>query len=176
MEEVESTLRKAPGVTDAGAYADREEGETRIVACVTAGEELDVPALRAHLRDRLPTTCCPPASSRCPACRSAPTASSTARPCATSWRAPGPDGGDFAPADATEAAVAALWRELLGAPPATADENFFDAGGHSLLAVRLAGRLEATAGRRVPLRRILGAPTVRGIAAVCHEVRKEARG
>lgn len=45
--------------------------------------------------------------------------------------------------------------------------------GHSLLAVRLAGRLAATAGRRVPLRRILGAPTVIAIAALCREIQQE---
>ncbi|MFI1972304.1 non-ribosomal peptide synthetase [Streptomyces cinnamoneus] len=177
LEEVESTLRKAPGVTDAGAYADRDEGETRVVACVTADEELDVPALRAHLRDRLPDYMLPARVEqvpRLPLGTNGKLDRAALRDVVASTRAR--RGSDFAPADATEAAVAALWRELLGAPPATADENFFDAGGHSLLAVRLAGRLEATAGRRVPLRRILGAPTVRGIAAVCHEVRKEARG
>lgn len=79
----------------------------------------------------------------------------------------------FTPSDTTEAAVAELWRELLGAPPASADQNFFDAGGHSLLAVRLANRLATVAGRRVPLRRILGAPTVTAIAAACREIQQE---
>ncbi|NEA46254.1 phosphopantetheine-binding protein, partial [Streptomyces sp. SID10815] len=43
------------------------------------------------------------------------------------------------PADWTdrERAVAALWRDVLGHAPATPDDDFFEQGGHSLLAARL---------------------------------------
>ncbi|MFJ5723183.1 AMP-binding protein [Streptomyces sp. NPDC093149] len=174
LEEIEATLRKAPDVTDAGAYTETERGETRIVACFTADEETGPAALRGYLRDRLPDYMLPARIqqlARLPLTTNGKldrTALRTLVKNAGQERTAG-----FAPSDATEAAVAALWQELLGAPPASADQNFFDAGGHSLLAVRLANRLASTAGRRVPLRRILGAPTVTAIAALCREIQQE---
>ena len=41
------------------------------------------------------------------------------------------------PRTATERALAQIWQDLLGAPPSNIYEDFFAAGGHSLLAVRL---------------------------------------
>ncbi|MEU3655493.1 non-ribosomal peptide synthetase [Streptomyces sp. NPDC032161] len=174
LEEIEATLRKAPGVTDAGAYAETEDGEARVVACCTADEEIAPAALRGYLRDRLPDYMLPARVQQVPALP----VSTNGKLDRTALRALVNGIGrerttGFTPSDATEAAVAALWEELLGAPPASADQNFFDAGGHSLLAVRLANRLVATAGRRVPLRRILGAPTVTAIAALCRETPQE---
>ncbi|MEU9848523.1 non-ribosomal peptide synthetase [Streptomyces sp. NPDC047985] len=176
LEEIEATLRKAPGVTDAGAYAKTEDGEARVVACCTADEEIAPAALRGYLRDRLPDYMVPARVQQVPTLPMSTngkldrTALRTLVDRIGQERTTG-----FAPSDATEAAVAALWEELLGAPPASAEQNFFDAGGHSLLAVRLANRLVATAGRRVPLRRILGAPTVTAIAALCRETPQEDR-
>ncbi|MFF4175565.1 amino acid adenylation domain-containing protein [Streptomyces sp. NPDC001750] len=174
LEEIEATLRKAPGVTDAGAYAETEDGEARVVACCTADEEIAPAALRGYLRDRLPDYMLPARVQQVPTLP----VSTNGKLDRTALRALVNGIGrerttGFTPSDATEAAVAALWEELLGAPPASADQNFFDAGGHSLLAVRLANRLVATAGRRVPLRRILGAPTVTAIAALCRETPQE---
>ncbi|MFF9401845.1 MULTISPECIES: amino acid adenylation domain-containing protein [unclassified Streptomyces] len=174
LEEIEATLRKAPGVTDAGAYAETEDGEARVVACCTADEEIAPAALRGYLRDRLPDYMLPARVQQVPTLP----VSTNGKLDRAALRALVNGIGrvrttGFTPSDATEAAVAALWEELLGAPPASADQNFFDAGGHSLLAVRLANRLVATAGRRVPLRRILGAPTVTAIAALCRETPQE---
>ncbi|MER6502808.1 non-ribosomal peptide synthetase [Streptomyces sp. NPDC001455] len=174
LEEIEATLRKAPGVTDAGAYAETEDGEARVVACCTADEEIAPAALRGYLRDRLPDYMLPARVQQVPTLP----VSTNGKLDRTALRALVNGIGrerttGFTPSDATEAAVAALWEQLLGAPPASADQNFFDAGGHSLLAVRLANRLVATAGRRVPLRRILGAPTVTAIAALCRETPQE---
>ncbi|MER6609777.1 non-ribosomal peptide synthetase [Streptomyces sp. NPDC000927] len=174
LEEIEATLRKAPGVTDAGAYAETEDGEARVVACCTADEEIAPAALRGYLRDRLPDYMLPARVQQVPTLP----VSTNGKLDRTALRALVNGIGrerttGFTPSDATEAAVAALWEELLGAPPVSADQNFFDAGGHSLLAVRLANRLVATAGRRVPLRRILGAPTVTAIAALCRETPQE---
>lgn len=47
------------------------------------------------------------------------------------------------PATAAERAVDAAWTEILGAPPADPERSLFDAGGDSLAAIRLYGRLVA---------------------------------
>ncbi|GGT42061.1 hypothetical protein GCM10010207_47740 [Streptomyces atratus] len=174
LEEIEATLRKAPDITDAGAYAENEGGEARTVACFTADEESGTAALRGYLRDRLPDYMLPARIQQVPRLPLSTNGKLDRTALRTLVESIGQERtAGFTPTDDTEAAVATLWQELLGAPPASADQNFFDAGGHSLLAVRLANRLAKTAGRRVPLRRILGAPTVTAIAALCRETQQE---
>lgn len=64
-----------------------------------------------------------------------------------------------------EEQVLALWREVLGAPEASADENFFEAGGTSLVATRLASRLTTQLAMRVTAAEILAHPSARKLAA-----------
>ncbi|MBB3120917.1 non-ribosomal peptide synthetase [Pseudoduganella violacea] len=47
-----------------------------------------------------------------------------------------------APQDGAEAALAALWAELLGMDSIGRNDNFFQLGGHSLLAVQLTARIQ----------------------------------
>ncbi|MEV5387409.1 amino acid adenylation domain-containing protein [Streptomyces sp. NPDC052721] len=64
-----------------------------------------------------------------------------------------------APRDETEAAVAAIWSELLGTTVG-AHDNFFASGGHSLLVTRAANRMREAFGVPVPLSLVFEAPTV----------------
>ncbi|HEY1551419.1 MAG TPA: phosphopantetheine-binding protein, partial [Kofleriaceae bacterium] len=64
-----------------------------------------------------------------------------------------------------ERIVAAAWHAALGVPPATSDEDFFAAGGHSLVATEVAVRLSQTLGVDVPLTMMFDAPTVHAQAA-----------
>ncbi|MEU6422776.1 condensation domain-containing protein [Streptomyces spiralis] len=69
------------------------------------------------------------------------------------------------PRGETERRVAELFEELLGVPGLGRYDNFFDFGGHSLLAVRLAGRVADELGRTLPVGAVMKDPTIRGIAA-----------
>ncbi|MFD4257578.1 condensation domain-containing protein [Streptomyces sp. NPDC058534] len=60
-------------------------------------------------------------------------------------------------------AIVQAWRTVLESDPASDDENFFDAGGNSILLVVLQRELSKRLGFRVPLRMISGAPTVSGL-------------
>ena len=64
-----------------------------------------------------------------------------------------------------EQTVAQLFADLLGREPIGADDDFFDLGGDSLLAVQLVAEIEALTGRTAALDAIAAAPTPRGIAA-----------
>lgn len=46
----------------------------------------------------------------------------------------------------TLAALAAIWREMLGVKSVSPDDNFFALGGHSLLAVKTVGAIQVALG------------------------------
>ncbi|HKE16310.1 MAG TPA: acyl carrier protein, partial [Kofleriaceae bacterium] len=62
---------------------------------------------------------------------------------------------------ALERLVAVAWHEALGVAPRSVDEDFFAAGGHSLLAAEVAARLEDLLAIAVPFTMVLDRPTVR---------------
>jgi acyl carrier protein len=73
------------------------------------------------------------------------------------------------PGSALEQRIAELVASLLGKPSVTREENFFMAGGHSMLGVQLVARVRDTFGVKLNLRQLFGAPT---IAALSAEVEK----
>ncbi|HET7557589.1 MAG TPA: amino acid adenylation domain-containing protein, partial [Rhodanobacteraceae bacterium] len=64
-----------------------------------------------------------------------------------------------------ELAFTQLWRELLRVQNIGLDDNFFDLGGDSLLAVRVFQRAQELTGVNLPLSMLLSAPTIAGQAA-----------
>jgi amino acid adenylation domain-containing protein len=73
-------------------------------------------------------------------------------------------GSYAAPRDALEAQVAGIWETLLGVRPIGIHDNFFDLGGHSMLAVKLMAEIETACGRRLPLNVLFQRPTVAHLA------------
>ena len=63
-----------------------------------------------------------------------------------------------------EVRLAACWAEVLGLDKVSIDDDFFDLGGYSLLATRLASAIQKSLQRDVPLLKIFESPTVAGIA------------
>ena len=87
-------------------------------------------------------------------------AGETTRPSA--WRAPRSE---------AEKEMAALWSELLGIDRPGLDDNFFDHGGESLVAVRLSVRLRRKFGVELPIASLFEAPTLAEAAAVIDRAR-----
>jgi thioesterase domain-containing protein/acyl carrier protein len=70
------------------------------------------------------------------------------------------------PRDAVEITLARMWREILGLPQVGIHDDFFDVGGHSLLAVRLSAAIRAEWDVEIPLSSLLRHGTVAGLAAL----------
>ncbi len=64
----------------------------------------------------------------------------------------------------TERRIISIWRSLLGAERIGAQDNFFDLGGHSILATKLVGELQASFGQTIQLRDLFADPTPAGMA------------
>jgi len=69
-----------------------------------------------------------------------------------------------APATPLENRLAALWAELLGLDRVGVDDDFFELGGDSLLAAKLAARVLEALSLALPLHALLAAGTVRAMA------------
>ena len=85
----------------------------------------------------------------------------------------GPEQEYVAPRGPVEEIVAAIFAEVLEKDRVGILDNFFESGGHSLLAIQLAGHLRETFQVEVPLRRIFEDPTVAGLAAALLEEEDE---
>ncbi|AOJ24806.1 non-ribosomal peptide synthetase [Burkholderia seminalis] len=65
-----------------------------------------------------------------------------------------------APRDGDETALAAIWCDVLNLERVGRGDHFFDLGGHSLAAVRVATRVAERLGRDVPVRALFEAPVL----------------
>jgi amino acid adenylation domain-containing protein len=64
------------------------------------------------------------------------------------------------PANQLQRKLAAIWADVLGVPRVGATDDFFDLGGHSILATRVVSRIRRDFGVQVPLQKIFTAPTL----------------
>ncbi|MEU8110193.1 SDR family NAD(P)-dependent oxidoreductase [Nonomuraea muscovyensis] len=85
----------------------------------------------------------------------------------------GPGTGDdhVAPRNDLEAVLAQLWGEVLGARQVSVEQDFFELGGNSLVAVQLIALIRKKVGVRLPMRSLFQVPTVAGMAALVEELR-----
>jgi thioesterase domain-containing protein len=141
--EVERAIRAIDGVETAVVVPRVVDGYPRLVAYAIAGPLVDAPGIRARLRGELPAYLVP---SHVVLVDDLPLTRSGKLD-----RKRLPDPFADAPADTADpggrtdqlaAGVAELWREVLGLAHVDPNESFFDAGGDSLLAVRLYGAVQ----------------------------------
>jgi amino acid adenylation domain-containing protein len=169
--EIEAALATCPGVGScAVALREDKPGEVRLVGyLVPVAVDPPSPAeLRAALRQRLPDFMVPSAFVTLKQLpwlpngkldRRALPAPEPARPAAEA-------AASAVPRTPTEAAMAALWCEVLGVGHAGPDDSFTDLGGHSLAAMRVVGRARQLHDWRISLPVLFQHPTLAGLAAV----------
>jgi len=78
---------------------------------------------------------------------------------------------DFvAPEGPVETALVGFWKDLLGVTEIGVEDNFFDLGGHSLIAVRLFSTIRKTWGADFSMSVLFEAPTIRACAQLIVKV------
>jgi len=160
--EIEAALARLPGVREAtvGVWTF-PSGDRRLVAWVAG----DVPAaeLRARLGETLPAPMVPSAFVMLKALPRTANGKLD-RKALPPPEAPAASAQSAAPANETERAIAAIWREVLGIERVGPRDNFFDLGGHSLLLVRVHDRLRTELGADLPLVDLFRFPDVASLA------------
>ncbi|MET7771004.1 amino acid adenylation domain-containing protein [Nocardia sp. NPDC005366] len=164
LSEIDHVLRAHPGVSSALTIVHTDEhGHLRLAAYVTAADGgLDANAVADTARRRLPGYMVPASITVLDEMPVTPAGKLDRR------ALPEPVfvaiGSSRALESEAEMRVAAVFGEVLGRPVSGAEDSFFDVGGNSLLATRLAAALHAEFGVDLPVREIFEAPTVAGVA------------
>ena len=73
------------------------------------------------------------------------------------------------PSDDLEIQLTKIWENVLGKKPISVKDNFFEVGGHSLLALRLLVQIEKAFGKNLPLATLFQSPTVEQQAKILHQ-------
>ena len=174
--EVESALAALPGVARAAVVVQRApSGERRLIGHVVAadGGHLSVLDVRERLERVLPDYCVPalvrivdtlPLTANGKVDRAALAAASVLdRP---ELSAP-----HRAPESPLEHAIVQLWTDHIGVVGIGADDDFFEIGGHSLLAVTILGELRRAYGVEISPRSLYLDPSPAGLARAVAEAR-----
>lgn len=166
--EIEAALTSHPQVTEAVVIARREGAATRLVAYLAPRTDAPgVEELRAHLREGLPDFMVPANFVLLDALPRTPNGKidRKALPEPVSVVVDNSADGSDAPASAVEAQIQAIWCDVLKLPQVRPTENFFDIGGHSLLAIQVHRRLSAELSQPVALTDIFRFPTIAALGA-----------
>ncbi|AWB07839.1 hypothetical protein A6A40_22540 (plasmid) [Azospirillum humicireducens] len=172
--DVENHLSQHPGIAEVQVLAVPDAaGRPQLVACfrpagpADAGAEAQEPPVAAWLAERLPRYMVPdrflaveqlPLSANGKRDRKALTRLAQER--LAQEQPSGPDGAALPAGSAGLPPLAELWGRITGHLPASPDDNFFETGGNSLLAVHLAAAIRERFGVPLDLATIFQAPTL----------------
>ncbi|MDQ1081786.1 amino acid adenylation domain-containing protein/non-ribosomal peptide synthase protein (TIGR01720 family) [Pseudoroseomonas cervicalis] len=158
--EIEAALRGCAGVDMAAAALRGEGAGRRIIGYVTG--TVDAATVLSELRDKLPGPMVPSAVVVLAALPSLPNGKLDRN------ALPEPEqttAGIVAPRDATEEKLLRIWQAVLGRDAIGVEENFFAAGGDSILSLQLVARARQ-AGLRLTPKDVFENPTIAQMARV----------
>jgi aspartate racemase len=165
--EIETALRQLPGIQDAAACVDSSVADAkRLLAFVVAqsGHTVVPAQLHEQLEKSLPEQARPsrifvvdklPLGANGKVDRKALLETSAAEPQATV---------NQAPLNATEKAIADVWKEILKLSAIGSDENFFHLGGDSLRAIQSVLQINRALRSNITITHVFQAPTIRALA------------
>ncbi|HSF41084.1 MAG TPA: amino acid adenylation domain-containing protein, partial [Thermoanaerobaculia bacterium] len=150
--EIEAALAEDPAVRQAVVVLREDApGDQRLVAYVVWEAAGDVARLREILKSRLPAYMVPSAFVELPALPLTPSGKVDRRALPRPSAERVDEAAFVAPRTPTEAALAAIWTDVLGVERVGVHDGFFDLGGHSLLATQVAARVREIFRVELPL-------------------------
>jgi amino acid adenylation domain-containing protein len=177
IEEVERTLVEHMQVKAAGVKAwDRDNGDKYLAAYIVKGNdcELRVEEVQSYLRKTLPDYMIPSVIvflESLPLANGKLDRKALPKP---DHRRPELRTEYVEAANAIEVRLVAIWQQVLDVHPVGIDDNFFDLGGHSVVAAQLFTRIDDEFGRLLPLSVLVKSPTIRSMAKYLDSVAEPA--
>ncbi|MEV4490016.1 amino acid adenylation domain-containing protein [Micromonospora coxensis] len=163
--EIEAALTALPGVAEAAVVVREDRpGDQRLVGYLT-GQPHDPAEVRAALKRSLPDQLVPTAFVHLDVLPLGPSGKLDRAALPAPQRAVAPATAAV-PQTPTELAIAQVWQEVLGLDRVGLDDDFFDVGGHSLLAIQVVAHLRTRVGAGISVMDLFQHPTVRELAAL----------
>ena len=164
LEEIEAALRALPGIRNAAVTTRRDaSGSFQLLAFAQGLADAGGPAeVRAGLRARLPEYMVPSTFHEIAALPMTPNGKVDRRNLPTDLL---PEATALPPHNAVEQVLVDLWKELLEKQQVGIDTNFFEHGGHSLLAAQVLSRMQKYFQVQLPLRTFFQTATPEAVAA-----------
>ncbi|HWY20198.1 MAG TPA: amino acid adenylation domain-containing protein [Candidatus Acidoferrum sp.] len=164
--EIEAVLAKHPSVQSVVVIVREDTpGDKALVAYVVpSGSSISSAELKDLVRQRLPEYMVPSVFIEMSALPLSPNGKMNRR------LLPAPDwstaeGRDVVkPRNELEATLVQIWQSVLRVPSIGVRDNFFDLGGHSLMAARLLSEVEKITGKELPLSALFRGATVESLA------------
>jgi natural product biosynthesis luciferase-like monooxygenase protein len=169
--EIESALRQQPGIVDAVVVAREDTaGTQQLVGFVVpaAGVHPDLERIRLDLRDQLPDHLIPGRLVQLSALPMTPNGKvdRNALPSREAGSIPRAAGAPARPpATDVERQIKDVWERVLNVDGIGVNDNFFEVGGHSILAVKVQSALSRLFGERLPIIELFRRPTIARLAA-----------
>lgn len=173
LEEIEAALAQHPSIRENAVVAEEcGRDDKRLIAYIVAdGQAAGVASeLRTFLKEKLPAYMIPssfivlenlPLNGNGKVDRQG----LRARTRTLSERSNAPPG----PADAVESELLSIWRRTLGFHSVGITDNFFEIGGHSLLAAKLAKAIGKRFETKLPISVLFQAPTIQQLAQLLRD-------
>jgi amino acid adenylation domain-containing protein len=169
--EIEGVLLQNTQIREAVVIA-REDilGSKHLVAYMVTGETvLPVSELRSFLKTKLPDYMVPSAFITLESLPLTPNGKIDRRELPAPKIQPNSETTFVKPRDDVELRLNQIWQKVLGVSSIGVKNNFFDLGGHSLVAVRLFAEIERAFGKSLPLATLFQAPTIEELANICRD-------
>lgn len=164
--EIEALLHDYAGVRECAVFAHTLSATEKIILAYVAGDPaVDEKKLRRYLAERLPAYMVPAKIVIIETIPKTPSGKLNKRqlPIPTDFSIQ--TSSEFvAPRTPTEEMLTSIFAELLHANRIGIYDNFFDLGGHSLIATQLVSRIRDVLGIELPLRHLFDGPTVAHLA------------
>lgn len=174
--EVEAVLQQLPEVGEAVVAGEQDQwGAEQLVAYFTGQRAVQPKTMRDHLRRFLPEFMVP---SKFVQLKSMPrtlndkvdrsglaAAARFSAPVSANEQAPSTARPRSGGGSKLQRELAEIWQQLLELDSIDINANFFDLGGHSILAVRMQGMLAKKFGGRIPISELFRYPTIAGLAS-----------
>lgn len=163
--EVNAAILESELVEDAAVLAVEADGDLQLAAFVKwrQTEEDRAEALRRHLSERLPDYMIPPVFTtvdELPRNTNGKVDAAQLR----SARGDEPEVAHAEPRTRMEKEILGLWEELFPVGRVGRNDNFFDIGGHSMMAMKLTARMSVRLEREVSVKDLFMAPTIAELA------------